>query len=83
MFNTGKDADAIIAQQGLKQISDTTEIEEIMIQVIEAHSKAVVDYQAGKVESLKFLLGQVMRATKGRANPELAAQLLKKKLEEG
>ena len=83
MFNTGKDADAIIAQQGLKQISDTTEIEEIMSQVIETNSKAVVDYQAGKVESLKFLLGQVMRATKGRANPELAAQLLKKKLEEG
>jgi aspartyl-tRNA(Asn)/glutamyl-tRNA(Gln) amidotransferase subunit B len=84
MFNTGKDADAIIAQQGLKQISDTTEIEEVMNQVFEANLKAVADYKAGKAESLKFLLGQVMRATRGRANPTLAAQLLKKKLgEEG
>ncbi len=83
MFNTGKDAGAIIAQQGLSQISDTAEIEEVMSQVIEANPKAVADYKAGKAESLKFLLGQVMRATRGRANPKLAAQLLKKKLEEG
>ncbi len=83
MFDTGKDADAIIAQRGLKQISDTAEIEEVISQVIEANLKAVADYKAGKAESLKFLLGQVMRATRGRANPKLAAQLLKKKLEEG
>ena len=83
MFNTGKDADAIIAQQGLKQISDTTEIEGVMSQVIEANLKAVADYKAGKAESLKFLLGQVMRVTRGRANPKMVAQLLKKKLEEG
>jgi aspartyl-tRNA(Asn)/glutamyl-tRNA(Gln) amidotransferase subunit B len=83
MFNTGKDADAIIAQQGLSQISDTTEIEEVMSQVIKDNLKAVADYKAGKAASLKFLLGQVMRATRGRANPKLAAQLLKKKLGEG
>jgi aspartyl-tRNA(Asn)/glutamyl-tRNA(Gln) amidotransferase subunit B len=83
MFDTGKAADAIIAQQGLKQISDTTEIEGVMSQVIEANLKAVADYKAGKAESLKFLLGQVMRVTRGRANPKMAAQLLKKKLEEG
>ncbi len=83
MFNTGKDADTIIKERGLSQISDTAEIEEVMSQVIEANLKAVADYKGGKAESLKFLLGQVMRATRGRANPKLAAQLLKKKLEKG
>jgi aspartyl-tRNA(Asn)/glutamyl-tRNA(Gln) amidotransferase subunit B len=83
MFNTGKDADAIIAQQGLSQISDTAEIEEAMSQAIEANPQAVADFKAGKTQSLKFLLGQVIRATRGRANPKLATQLLKKKLEEG
>jgi aspartyl-tRNA(Asn)/glutamyl-tRNA(Gln) amidotransferase subunit B len=83
MFNTGKDAGTVIKEQGLSQISDTVELEEVMSQVIEANLKAVADYKAGRAESLKFLLGQVMRATRGRANPKLAAQLLKKKLEEG
>ena len=83
MFNTGKDAGTIIKERGLKQISDTAEIEEIIAQAIRGNPQAVADYKAGKAESLKFLVGQVMRATRGRANPKLVAQLLKKKLEEG
>ncbi len=83
MFSTGEDADEIIAQRGLSQISDTREIEEVASQVIEANSKAVADYKAGKAQSLKFLVGQVMRGTRGRANPKLASELLKRKLEEG
>ena len=83
MFNTGKDAAEIIAQQGLSQIGDSKEIEAVAVGVIEANPKAVADYRAGKGQSLKFLVGQVMRATRGRANPNLAAELLEKKLGKG
>jgi aspartyl-tRNA(Asn)/glutamyl-tRNA(Gln) amidotransferase subunit B len=83
MFNTGKSADDIIAQQGLTQISDTKQLEEAVAGVINSNAQAVADYKKGKKESLKFLVGQVMRATKGRANPTLVNELLAKKLEEG
>ena len=82
MFNTGKHAADIITQRGLSQISDTQEIEEAVTQVIAANAQAVADYKAGKTQSLTFLIGQVMRNTKGRANPKLVNELLKKKLEE-
>ena len=83
MFNTGKPADDIIAQRGLSQISDTKEIEREVIVAIRNNAQAVADYKAGKKQSLKFLVGQVMRATRGRANPGLVNELLEKKLEEG
>ncbi len=83
MFNTGKDAAEIIEAKGLSQISDTQEIEKVVNEVIDANPQAVADYKAGKAQSLKFLVGQVMRATRGRAEPKLANELLSKKLEEG
>ncbi len=83
MFDTGKGAEEIIEAKGLSQISDAQEIEKVAGQVIETNPQAVTDYKAGKAQSLKFLVGQVMRATKGRANPNLASELLKKKLGEG
>jgi aspartyl-tRNA(Asn)/glutamyl-tRNA(Gln) amidotransferase subunit B len=83
MFRTGKPSGEIIAQQGLAQISDTKQLEEIVKEVINSNAQAVADYKGGKKESLKFLVGQVMRATKGRANPALVNELLGKKLEEG
>jgi aspartyl-tRNA(Asn)/glutamyl-tRNA(Gln) amidotransferase subunit B len=83
MFNTGKPADEIIAQRGLSQISDTEAIEQEVMAAIKNNAQAVADYRAGKKQSLKFLVGQVMRATKGRANPTLVNELLEKKLEEG
>jgi aspartyl-tRNA(Asn)/glutamyl-tRNA(Gln) amidotransferase subunit B len=83
MFNSGKDADIIIAEQGLGQIRDGEEIEKIASEVVKTNPQAVADYKAGKTQSLKFLVGQVMRATRGRVNPNLASELLKKKLEEG
>ena len=82
MFQTGKDADDIIAQEGLSQISDADEIETTVSQVIADNPKALADFKAGKEQALKFLVGQVMKATRGRANPQLANELLKKKLEE-
>jgi len=82
MFHTGKDADKVIAQQGLSQISDTEQLRETVSQVITANIQAVADYKAGKEQALKFLVGQVMKATKGRANPKLVNELLKEKLAE-
>ncbi|MBA7505593.1 Aspartyl/glutamyl-tRNA(Asn/Gln) amidotransferase subunit B [subsurface metagenome] len=82
MFNTRKDPDTILKEGERGQISDTQEIEEVVSQVIEANPKAVADYKAGKTQSLTFLVGQVMRATRGRANPKLVNELLRKGLTE-
>ncbi len=82
MFKTGRPAREIIDRQGLSQITDTSEIMEAVDQAIAANKQAVADYNAGKETAVKFLVGQVMRATRGRANPQLATELLKKKLGE-
>ncbi len=83
IFTTGKQAADIISQRGFRQISDTEQVKEVVSQVIQANVQAVADYKAGKTQSLTFLVGQVMKATRGRANPKLVNELLKKKLEEG
>jgi len=83
MFKTGKDAADIINQRGLSQISDTREIQQVVNQVIEANPNAVADFKAGKIQALTFLVGQVMKATRGQANPKLVNEQLKVKLEEG
>jgi len=82
MFRTGKNATDIIQERGLSQISDAGELEAATTKVINSNTQAVSDYRAGKEAALKFLVGQVMRATKGRANPALAGKLLQKKLKE-
>ncbi|MFC1904840.1 Asp-tRNA(Asn)/Glu-tRNA(Gln) amidotransferase subunit GatB [Chloroflexota bacterium] len=81
MFNTGRDADDIIKERGLSQISDTQEVEDIIRQAIQDNVQAVADYNAGKEAALKFLVGQVMKATRGRANPNIVNELLKKYLD--
>jgi len=83
MYRSGQGADDIINKQGLSQISDSATLEAEVIAVISDNSQAVNDYKAGKTQSLKFLVGQVMRATRGRANPNLVSELLQRKLEEG
>ncbi|MFC2062960.1 Asp-tRNA(Asn)/Glu-tRNA(Gln) amidotransferase subunit GatB [Chloroflexota bacterium] len=80
MALTGKDSTLIIQEQGLGQISDNKEIEDAVIGVINANAKPVADYRAGKEQALKFLVGQVMRATRGRANPQTVTELVKEKL---
>jgi aspartyl-tRNA(Asn)/glutamyl-tRNA(Gln) amidotransferase subunit B len=80
MFNTGKSADDIVREKGLSQISDTGAIEQAVVQVINSNPQAVSDYRAGKETAIKFLVGQVMKATRGRANPQMVNELLKKKL---
>ena len=83
MFDTGKAPDDIITERGLSQISDAQVVEEAVSQVIAANNQAVADFKSGKAQALKFLIGQIMKATKGRANPPLVNELLKKKLAEG
>ncbi|MFC1905670.1 Asp-tRNA(Asn)/Glu-tRNA(Gln) amidotransferase subunit GatB [Chloroflexota bacterium] len=80
MFTTGKSARSIVAEKGLSQISDDAEIESIIEQIITSNTQAVADFQAGKQQSFTFLVGQVMKATKGRANPSLANKILMEKL---
>jgi aspartyl-tRNA(Asn)/glutamyl-tRNA(Gln) amidotransferase subunit B len=80
MFNTGKSPDDIVAQRGLSQISDSSELEQMVDKVITDNPQAIADFRAGKETALKFLVGQLMKATKGRANPQMANQLLKNKL---
>jgi aspartyl-tRNA(Asn)/glutamyl-tRNA(Gln) amidotransferase subunit B len=72
--------DAIIAKRGLKQISDSGELERICDQVIAANPKQVEDYRAGKEKAFNSLVGQAMKLTKGKANPQQMSEILKRKL---
>jgi aspartyl-tRNA(Asn)/glutamyl-tRNA(Gln) amidotransferase subunit B len=81
MFNTGKDPNAIVKEKGLVQISDEGLIEKVVEEVIAANPKSVDDYKGGKKQALGFLVGQVMKATKGKANPGLVNKLLQEKLD--
>ncbi len=80
MFNGGKTADEIVKEKGLGQISDSAAIEEQVETAITANPQAVSDFRAGKETAIKYLVGQVMKATRGRANPQIVNDLVKKKL---
>jgi len=81
MFETGKDPGTIVEEKGLVQISDTSAIEELVNTAIENNPKSVQDYKAGKKKAMGFLVGQVMKASKGKANPQVVNELLKQKLD--
>ncbi|MEO7159408.1 MAG: hypothetical protein ABIX00_02655, partial [Polaromonas sp.] len=72
--------DRIIADKGLQQISDSGAIEKIVDTVLAANASQVADYRAGKQKAFNSLVGQVMKATQGKANPAQVNELLKKKL---
>jgi aspartyl-tRNA(Asn)/glutamyl-tRNA(Gln) amidotransferase subunit B len=76
----GSDVDAVIEARGLKQMSDTGELERILDEVLAANAKSVEEYRAGKDKAFNALVGQAMKATKGKANPTQVNELLKKKL---
>ncbi len=80
MFATGNDPSDIMAEKNLGQMEDEAELEKIIAQIIKANPKAVADYRAGKENSFKFLIGQAMRETKGKANPQIINDVLKNKL---
>ena len=81
MYATGEPAAEIVREQGLAQISDTSAIEAAVAAAISANPKAVADYLSGKETAARFLMGQVMRITKGQAQPDLALQLVQVGLE--
>jgi aspartyl-tRNA(Asn)/glutamyl-tRNA(Gln) amidotransferase subunit B len=76
----GSEVDAVIEAKGLKQMNDTGALEAIVDEVLKANPKSVEEYRAGKDKAFNALVGQVMKASKGKANPAQANELLKKKL---
>ena len=80
MFATGRSAAAIVKEKGIEQLSDVSTIEKLCDDVITANPKPVADFKAGNVASLNFLKGQVMKLSKGKANPQLVGEFLEKKL---
>jgi aspartyl-tRNA(Asn)/glutamyl-tRNA(Gln) amidotransferase subunit B len=80
MYKTGKDAEVIVKEKGLVQISDAGEIEKVVDDVVAKNPKEVERYKAGEEKLIGFFVGQVMKLTKGKANPQMVNELLKKKL---
>lgn len=80
MFNSGEAPSAIVNRKGLVQVSDTAAIESFCEQAIAANPGPVSDYRAGKTAALNFLKGQVMKLSRGKANPALVGQILERKL---
>ena len=81
MYKTGKTPAAIIQEQGLVQISNSDEIDSIIAKVIADNPQPVAQYRAGKTGNFGFFVGQVMKATGGRANPQIVNEVLRKRLE--
>ena len=79
-FVTGERPEAIVQARGLAQISDTAELERVVDEVLATNPRPVADYRAGKEAALSFLMGQVMKATRGKANPSVVAELLRARL---
>ncbi|NWF77669.1 MAG: Asp-tRNA(Asn)/Glu-tRNA(Gln) amidotransferase subunit GatB [Chloroflexi bacterium] len=76
MFRTGKEASEIITEKKLSQISDADEIREVVKQVMANNAGAIADYASGKQQALTFIIGQVMKATRGRANPGVVREII-------
>ena len=81
MYAEGKEAEEIIRSRGLRQISDDSELEKLAERVIADNPKPVEDYRKGKMKAMGFLVGQMMKATRGQANPEKANEIIKKVLD--
>ncbi|MBI4590398.1 MAG: Asp-tRNA(Asn)/Glu-tRNA(Gln) amidotransferase subunit GatB [Candidatus Rokubacteria bacterium] len=83
MYRSGEDAEAIVKREGLRQLADVDVLGSVVDQVLGANAGAVADWRKGKKQSLGFLVGQVMKATQGKANPALVNQLLLERLSKG
>jgi Asp-tRNA(Asn)/Glu-tRNA(Gln) amidotransferase B subunit len=81
MWATGRTAAAIIEAEGLGQIGDEAMLTELVGAVIGQHEDAVAQYRAGRTNTLGFLVGQIMKATGGKANPKVVSTLLKAALD--
>jgi aspartyl-tRNA(Asn)/glutamyl-tRNA(Gln) amidotransferase subunit B len=81
MFRTGKSPQDIVKEQGLEVVSDSGQLAEVVKKVISANPKSVEDYLGGRQKAIGFLMGQVMKETRGKANPQMVNQMLREKLE--
>ena len=82
MYTSGDSAASIVQRQGLEQISGEEPLRELVLETLAQHPKPVQQFLEGKEAVIRFLMGQVMRATRGRANPQIVEQLLRKELEQ-
>ncbi len=80
MYRTQKSAGSIVEEKGLKQITDSSAIEKIVAEVLQANPSQIEEFKGGKEKVLGFLVGQVMKASKGKANPGMVNKLLKEKM---
>jgi aspartyl-tRNA(Asn)/glutamyl-tRNA(Gln) amidotransferase subunit B len=81
MYRTGKDPQTIVKEKGWIQIQDSSELTAVIDDVLQGHPDEVKKYREGKEKVFGFLVGQVMKATRGQANPKLVNELLRKKLQ--
>jgi aspartyl-tRNA(Asn)/glutamyl-tRNA(Gln) amidotransferase subunit B len=81
MLESGEDPSQIIAERGLEQVSDAGDLDLAAANVIAANPKVVADYRAGKQNAIMFLVGQVMKETRGKANPGVVKKILEDKLQ--
>ncbi len=82
MVSSGKPPEMIVQEKGLVQVTDASAIAEVVKQVLAEHEKEVSDYKAGKTKLFGFFVGQVMKATRGKANPKIVNEILRQMLEE-
>jgi len=80
MLKSGTDPEAIATEMNLLQVSDESEIAKIVSQVLAENEKAAADVKNGEMKAIGFLVGQVMKLSRGKANPALAAELIKKQI---
>jgi hypothetical protein len=80
MLDSDRTPDEIVAEKGLEQVSDTASIETAVEQILAAHTKQVTDFQSGNEKIFGFLVGQIMKATQGKANPQKVNEILRRKL---
>ena len=80
MYQTGKEARLIVEEKGLKQITDDKAIDEMVEAILHANTSQVEEYKGGKEKVLGFLVGQVMKASRGKANPQVVGETLAKLL---
>jgi aspartyl-tRNA(Asn)/glutamyl-tRNA(Gln) amidotransferase subunit B len=83
MYRSGREPQKIVQEKGLVQLTDSGEIQRVIQGVLEENPKLVEDYREGKEQLLGFFVGQVMKATRGKANPKLVNELLRKSLSKG
>ncbi len=81
MMDTGKRPEDIVKEKGLKQVTDISEIEKMVDLVIANNPESVADYKNGREKALGFLVGQVMKESRGKANPQLVNDILRGKMQ--